>query len=96
MPGPASHRVLGGCGILEARYEARRASSVLLPGRRNKIGLDVALEALRDHRRRRRIAYWPPGPDVAVFYRHDGQSIPEPGIVVLGRVESAEPLAFRS
>ncbi len=33
--------------------------------------------------------------EVAVFYRHDGQSIPEPGIVVLGRVESAEPLAFR-
>src|SRR2546427_4021439 len=22
------------------------------------------------------IAYWPPGPDVAVFYRDDGQTIP--------------------
>jgi hypothetical protein len=34
------------------------------------------------------IAYWPPGPDVAVFYRHDGEAIPEPGIIVLGRVTS--------
>jgi hypothetical protein len=24
------------------------------------------------------IAYWPPGPAVAVFYRHDGEAIPEP------------------
>ena len=24
------------------------------------------------------IAYWAPGPDVAVFYRHDGQKIPTP------------------
>jgi hypothetical protein len=28
------------------------------------------------------IAYWPPGPDFAVFYRHDGEAIPEPGIIV--------------
>jgi hypothetical protein len=34
------------------------------------------------------IAYWPPGPDVAVFYRHDGEAIPEPGIIVLGKVTS--------
>ena len=34
------------------------------------------------------IAYWPPGPDVAVFYRHDGEAIPEPGIVVIGKVLS--------
>lgn len=34
------------------------------------------------------IAYWPPGPDVAVFYRHDGEAIPDPGIIVLGRVTS--------
>jgi hypothetical protein len=34
------------------------------------------------------IAYWSPGPDVAVFYRHDGQSIPSPGIIILGKVES--------
>jgi hypothetical protein len=34
------------------------------------------------------IAYWPPGPDVAVFYRHDGDAIPEPGIIVLGKVTS--------
>ena len=28
------------------------------------------------------LAYWSPGPDVAIFYRHDGQSIPDPGIIV--------------
>jgi len=42
------------------------------------------------------IAYWPPGRDVAVFYRHDGQSIPAPGIIVLGTVDAGVMgLAFR-
>jgi hypothetical protein len=41
------------------------------------------------------IAYWPPGPDVAVFYRHSGESIPAPGIIVLGTIDSGvEALAF--
>jgi hypothetical protein len=34
------------------------------------------------------IAYWSPGPDVAIYYRHDDQRIPEPGIIVIGRVDS--------
>src|SRR5207249_12176840 len=34
------------------------------------------------------VIYWSPGPDVAIFYRHDGQSIPSPGIIVLGKIES--------
>jgi hypothetical protein len=34
------------------------------------------------------VAYWPPGPDVAVFYRHDGQRIPAPGVTVLARIDS--------
>jgi hypothetical protein len=34
------------------------------------------------------VIYWSPGPDVAIFYRHDGQSIPPPGIIVLGKIES--------
>ncbi len=34
------------------------------------------------------IAYWSPGPDVAIYYRQDDQRIPEPGIVVIGRVDS--------
>ncbi|MFI1212550.1 cyclophilin-like fold protein [Streptomyces sp. NPDC020802] len=34
------------------------------------------------------IAYWSPGPDIAVFYDHDGQSIPTPGIVILGEIDS--------
>src|SRR5829696_4840600 len=27
------------------------------------------------------IGYWPPGPDVAIFYRHDGERIPAPGLI---------------
>lgn len=34
------------------------------------------------------IAYWPPGPGLVIFYRHDGQTIPPPGVVLLGRVDS--------
>jgi hypothetical protein len=34
------------------------------------------------------IAYWSPGPDVAIFYRHDGQEIPSPGIIVTGKIDS--------
>ena len=34
------------------------------------------------------VAYWPPGPDMAIFYRHDGQTIPDPGIIVIGKIES--------
>jgi hypothetical protein len=34
------------------------------------------------------IVYWSPGPDIAVFYDHDGESIPDPGIVVLGEIDS--------
>lgn len=34
------------------------------------------------------LAYWSPGPDVAIFYRHDGEAIPDPGIIVLGCVDS--------
>ena len=29
------------------------------------------------------IGYWPPGPDLAIFYRHDGERIPEPGLIVI-------------
>ena len=31
------------------------------------------------------VAYWAPGPDLAIFYRHDGQAIPDPGIIVIGQ-----------
>src|SRR6266496_5827790 len=34
------------------------------------------------------VAYWAPGPDVAVFYRHDGQKIPAPGVIVIGKIDS--------
>ena len=38
------------------------------------------------------IAYWAPGPDVAVYYRDDGEEIPNPGIIVIGRIDSGVEL----
>jgi hypothetical protein len=34
------------------------------------------------------IGYWPPGPDVAIFYRQDGERIPDPGLIILGRIKA--------
>jgi hypothetical protein len=34
------------------------------------------------------IGYWPPGPDVAIFYRQDGERIPDPGLIVIGRIKA--------
>jgi hypothetical protein len=34
------------------------------------------------------VIYWSPGPDVAIYYRHDGSSIPAPGIIVMGKIDS--------
>lgn len=34
------------------------------------------------------IAYWSPGPDVAIFYHHDGERIPDPGVIVIGKIGS--------
>ena len=34
------------------------------------------------------VIYWSPGPDVAIFYRHDGQAIPSPGSIVIGKIDS--------
>lgn len=34
------------------------------------------------------IAYWSPKNDVAIFYRHDGQTVPSPGLIILGEVDA--------
>jgi hypothetical protein len=34
------------------------------------------------------VAYWSQANDVAIFYRHDGQQIPDPGIIVIGKIDS--------
>ena len=34
------------------------------------------------------MVYWSPGPDVAIFYRNDGEKIPNPGIIVIGKIDS--------
>lgn len=34
------------------------------------------------------VIYWCPGPDVAIFYRHDGPQIPNSGIIVIGKINT--------
>jgi len=34
------------------------------------------------------VVYWSPGPDVAIFYRNDGAKIPNPGIIIIGKIDS--------
>lgn len=34
------------------------------------------------------VAYWSPSPDVAIYYRQDGEKIPPPGIIVIGKMDS--------
>lgn len=34
------------------------------------------------------IVYWSPGPDVAIYYHQDGERIPNPGIIVIGKIDS--------
>ena len=34
------------------------------------------------------IAYWSPGPDVAIFYRQAGPEIPDPGLIVIGQLDA--------
>ena len=34
------------------------------------------------------IAYWCPGPDVAIYYQQDGEKIPDPGIIAIGKIDS--------
>jgi hypothetical protein len=34
------------------------------------------------------LAYWPPGNEIAIFYADDGQTIPQPGLVRLGTIDT--------
>ncbi|MEH2321275.1 cyclophilin-like fold protein [Nostoc sp.] len=34
------------------------------------------------------VIYWSPGSDLAIFYRHDGQEIPDPGIIAIGKIDA--------
>ncbi|MEU5655084.1 cyclophilin-like fold protein [Streptomyces sp. NPDC047737] len=33
------------------------------------------------------LVYWPPGPGLAVYYKHAGPPVPTPGMVVLGTID---------
>jgi hypothetical protein len=35
------------------------------------------------------LGYWRPGGNFVIYYRHDGLTIPSPGIVLLGKVDSS-------
>ena len=34
------------------------------------------------------IGYWSPGNDLAIYYRQDGEAIPGPGIIIVGKILS--------
>ena len=34
------------------------------------------------------IGYWSPGPDVAIYYWNDGEQIPDPGLILIGKIDS--------
>ena len=34
------------------------------------------------------VIYWSPSAHLAIYYRHDAESIPSPGIIVIGKVDS--------
>lgn len=36
------------------------------------------------------IAYWSPSHDVAIYYHDDGQTIPSPGVIMLGKIASVQ------
>jgi hypothetical protein len=38
------------------------------------------------------IAYWSPSHDVAIYYLQDGESIPSPGIIPIGKIDSGSEL----
>src|SRR5256714_15176251 len=35
------------------------------------------------------LIYWSPGPDVAIYYKQDGEALPNPGIIVIGKIDSS-------
>jgi hypothetical protein len=34
------------------------------------------------------IIYWSPSAHLAIYYRHHGETIPSPGIIVIGKIDS--------
>ncbi len=34
------------------------------------------------------LIYWSSTSDVAIYYSHDGESIPDPGIIVMGKIDA--------
>lgn len=34
------------------------------------------------------IGYWSPGTDIAIYYKEDHETIPNPGIIIIGKIDS--------
>ena len=34
------------------------------------------------------VIYWSPGPDVAIYYKQNGEKLPNPGTIVIGKIDS--------
>lgn len=60
----------------------RREKTGILPARLSERTPGVATYELGD------LGYWRPRNSFVIFYRHDGETIPSPGIVRLGKVGS--------
>ena len=49
----------------------------------------LSTDAKREYRYKLgQIAYWSPSKSIAIFYKDDGETIPPPGIIVMGQIES--------
>lgn len=60
----------------------RREKTGVLPRRLSEEASGSSSYALAD------LGYWRPRGTLVIFYRHDGLSIPSPGIVLLGKVDA--------
>jgi len=67
---------------LEMRDHMRREKTGHLPGPLSERTRGVPTYATGD------LGYWRPGGNFVIFYLHDGLTIPSPGIVPLGKVDS--------
>jgi hypothetical protein len=73
--------------MLPVRISMRDLLGREKPGRLPR-QLDI-LGATREYRYEvGEIAYWAPGNEIAIFYADDGQSIPQPGLVRLGTIDT--------
>ena len=67
---------------IRMRDHMRREKTGPIPGPLSERTAGVSTYELGD------LGYWRPGGNFVIFYRHDGLTIPPPGIVLLGKVDA--------